>query len=182
MRIAIDIDDTITNTKEKQIIFWKKFYNENKREGYSETLPENINLFGDEYIELFWNTHREELARNVTKKENVSEVIKKLREKHEIIILTARTEPLYNDLRGLLKEQFESFDLEYDSIITNIRDKGKYMFENDIDIIIDDTLSQVESAIRNGKKGILFNDISGYDGYKTTNWLDVLKIIEEIEE
>ena len=50
MKIAIDIDDTLTNTKDNQIKLWKEYYNKQPKVGFSEQLPSDINEFdADEY-------------------------------------------------------------------------------------------------------------------------------------
>ena len=69
MKIAIDIDDTLTNTKQQQIKLWKKYYNNNPHKDYSEKLPQNINEWGDKYIEDFWDTYRELLSFNSSYKD-----------------------------------------------------------------------------------------------------------------
>ena len=45
MKIAIDIDDTLTNTKDNQIKLWKEYYNKQPKAGFSEQLPSDINEF-----------------------------------------------------------------------------------------------------------------------------------------
>ena len=55
MKIAIDIDDTLTNTRENQLKLWKEFIKTNPNSNYSEELPHNINEFdAGEYIDESW--------------------------------------------------------------------------------------------------------------------------------
>ena len=50
MNIGIDIDDTLTNTKELQIKYWQEYFFKKPHSNYTKELPSNINDFGDDYI------------------------------------------------------------------------------------------------------------------------------------
>lgn len=53
MKIGLDLDDTLINTKEKIKIYWKDYYNKYPNKDYTEETPYNINFFGFDYIERF---------------------------------------------------------------------------------------------------------------------------------
>lgn len=181
MKIGIDIDDTLTNTKELQHFYWKEYYNENPTSEFTENIPENINRFGNDYIDEFWNKYRFKLF-NPSFKDNASNIIKRLREENNIIyIITSRPNDKYPDLVNKLKTMFDENNIEYDFICTSIKNKAEFLVTNDIDILIDDDILHIEESIKNGKEAILFNDIE-FDGYKTNNWIDIYGIIKKIKE
>ena len=183
MKIGLDIDDTLTNTKEQQIIYWQEYYKNNPRNGYSKTLPTTINDFGDEYVQTFWDTYREELSFNSSFKENASLVLNNLKKAgHKLCIITSRPDEKYQNLHQRLKEWFAENNIPIDIIYTNIRDKGSFCKDNNIDLFIDDDLKHIIKANSYNIKTILFNQNNKYDGLQSTNWLELYKIIKKIEK
>lgn len=182
MKIAIDIDDTLTNTKDNQIKLWKEYYNNNPKKGFSEELPKDINEFNvDEYIGIFWDTYREELSFKSSYKKDVSIIIDKLKEDgHELSIVTSRPDDRYENLKEKIANALKSNNIHIDTIHTNARDKGIYCKEHNFDLLIDDNIKQIQSAKNNGLKGILFNEIKDYKGLQTNNWKDLYNIIKEL--
>lgn len=182
MKIAIDIDDTLTNTKQQQIKLWKKYYNNNPHKDYSEKLPQNINEWGDKYIEDFWDTYRELLSFNSSYKDNVSEVIDKLlQDGHQLYIVTSRPQYKYNNLISKIKKALNDNKIHIDNIYTDIYDKGKFCKDNKFDLLIDDDIKHIKSAQKNGIKTILFNEYKNYDGVQATTWKEVYKKIKMLK-
>ena len=183
MKIGLDIDDTLTNTKEQQIIYWQEYVTNHPKKGYNTNLPTTINDFGDEYIQTFWDTYREELSFNPSFKVNAAKIITKLRkEGHIICIVTSRPDEKYQNLHQRLKEWFAENNIPIDIIYTNIRDKGSFCKDNNIDLFIDDDLKHIIKANSYNIKTILFNQNNKYDGLQSTNWLELYKIIKKIEK
>lgn len=181
MKIAIDIDDTLTNTREKQQECWINFVKTHKTDKYTEEIPENINRFGEAYIDLFWDESRNELF-NPGFKENADKVTKKLKEDgHIIYILTSRPDKKYKNLKNMLQDMFNNANISYDYIITDIKEKGLYIKNNNIDILIDDDINHINDAINYQRYGILFNDKKDYNGYICNDWLKLYDIINMIE-
>ena len=183
MKIGLDIDDTLTNTKEQQIIYWQEYVTNHPKKGYDTNLPTTINDFGDEYVQTFWDTYREELSFNPSFKVNAAKIITKLRkEGHIICIVTSRPDEKYQNLHQRLKEWFAENNIPIDIIYTNIRDKGSFCKDNNIDLFIDDDLKHIIKANSYNIKTILFNQNNKYDGLQSTNWLELYKIIKKIEK
>lgn len=181
MNIGIDIDDTLIKTREYQTIYWREFIKEHPNETYTEELPDNINTFGDPYIDIFWDIYRGLLFSSPFK-ENTSEVLKKLKQDgFNIYIITARRKEKYANLEDKIISTFIENDIPYDGILTDAKDKGKCMQDNNIDILIDDEIYNCESAIKYGKKAILFNDRKEYTGLKTTSWLELYDMIIDLK-
>ena len=183
MKIGVDIDDTLINTKEQQIIYWKKYVTENPKTGYSLELPQTINDFGDEYVQNFWDIYREELSFRPTFKENASTVLNKLKkEGYTICVVTSRPDEKYDDLHKILKDWFQKNDIPIDYIFTNIREKATFCKEQNIDILIDDSILHCENCKLNNVQSILFRDTTEYNGLKTTDWNEIYTIIHNLQQ
>ena len=181
MKIGLDLDDTIIDTKEKLKIYWKKYYNEYPNKEYSEELPYNINFFGYQYIEDFWNLYREELFYAKIKKD-CSMIINKLqKEGYFIGLITSRPKEKYNNLIKRLEAFLNDNNIYLDEINTNIKNKSIFMKNSDYDILIDDSIIHVSETLKTGKKAILFNKYNNNDIKHTTNWKELYKIIKEYQ-
>ena len=183
MKIGIDIDDTLTNTKKEQIKYWKIYTKSNPHPTYTSKLPEHINEFSDEYIDTFWDTYRKELTFHNNFKFKSAKIIDKLIEDgHELCIITSRPDSKYDTLHQLLKDWFKLNKINITEYHTSVMDKGIYIKENNIDLLIDDSLKHINSAKKLNKKCILFNNIKDYYGLQTDNWTDLYKIIKELSK
>ena len=183
MRIGIDIDDTLTNTKDIQITFWREYHHNHPNDEYTDELPDNINVFGYQYIEDFWELYREELSFNCSFKKDASEVLKKLRkEGHTICIITSRPDHKYKNLRSHLDQWFKDNDIEYDELYTDARYKGIVAKEHNIDIIVDDCDYHLEEAQEYGIKGIQFTNQKSDHFPTVDNWNDLYNEIRKIKE
>jgi 5'(3')-deoxyribonucleotidase len=102
MKIAIDVDNTITNTFSKMVEYCELYNN--------EVLKRNIKRNGVGSSQKMYNWTDEEqinFAINYFPKyalelnENSKEIINRLSDNHEIHILTARTENLNPKIKGI---------------------------------------------------------------------------------
>lgn len=178
MKIGIDIDDTLTNTKEKQIIHWKEYLKKYPQNKYTEKLPSNINTFGDPYINKFWDEYREELSFNTTFKKDASKVLHTLKsDGHTLCIITSRPDEKYKDLKLRLTKWFKENNIPITIFYTNIKEKALFAKNNNIDLIIDDDLIQCQNALKLNLKAILFNKDSLFNGPQATTWQEVYEII-----
>ena len=128
MKIAIDIDDTLTNTRENQLKLWKEFIKNNPNPNYSEELPHNINEFdAGEYIDEFWKINRYHLSFESTYKQDASTIIDKLKEDgHELCIVTSRPDSGYDDLKGRIEKALKEKLASYKASLTDYGNKGKH--------------------------------------------------------
>lgn len=184
MKIAIDIDDTLTNTRENQLKLWKEFVQNNPNPDYSEELPYNINEFdAGEYIDEFWKIYRYKLSFESTYKEDTSTIIDKLkREGHELCIVTARPDSGYDNLKGRIENGLKNNNIHIDTIYTDARIKGIFCKEHNFDLLIDDSINQIKSANENNIKTILFNKDDSYPGLQTTTWKEIYDIIKKLNQ
>lgn len=182
MKIAVDIDDTLTNTRKEQIILWKEYYNNNPKEGYSESLPKKINEWGDDYIQAFWDINREHLSFNSSYKEDIQEIVDKLKEDgHQVCIVTSRRRNKYTNLEEKIKKALKENNIHIDKIYTDAYDKGSFCKEHGFDLLIDDDIKHILSAQNHGLKAILFNENKEYTGLQTTTWKDLYNIIKTLK-
>lgn len=184
MRIGIDIDDTITNTWEHFIPFFSETFNIpldklNKSTPYYESVKDVISR--DEYYN-FIRKH-EYLTENVPLKENVKEIIIKLKEDgHTIVFITARSNSSYSDPYLISKNYLDKYMIPYDKIIVNGLDKGILCKEEKIDLFIDDSIRNCTDVSNQGID-VLMVSTKFNESYKNfvhmNDWNQVYKYIKK---
>lgn len=163
MRIAIDIDDCICNTLEYDFacgyLFHKKLnpQDETLYVGSHYHVP---SLFGftEKADEFFMNQKKDIMKGNLMNaKPFASEVIRQLKaEQNEIIILTSRESRFWNgDAAKYARLWLEEWNIDYDVLITDCADKGKFCAENQVELLIEDNPNYAERANRQGIPTIL---------------------------
>lgn len=180
MKIGIDIDDTITDsydlitrayafcTNSKQ----EKFIN-NKFSYYD--LEEKFPNYKDFTIKAF-----SRIIPYVKLKRDAKYVIDKLHEMgYTIHIVTARNQTEYPDPYGITYEYLKKNNIYFDKLNVSVADKGKFCKENNIDILIDDSVKNLDNASKHGIKTIIFNNV--FNEYATNftrvnSWMDVLNL------
>jgi uncharacterized HAD superfamily protein len=187
MKIGIDIDDTITNSydliisKLCEVSNINKDYIINNKLSYRDLYKENIT---PSFLDFSCNTY-ESIIPTVDLKNNVKEVIDELHNMGYIIeIVTARNHTEYKDPYQISYDYLTSNNIYFDKINVNVHDKGIFCKENNIDILIDDSVRNVTNAYNMGIKTILFENI--YNKHtnrftKAKDWLEVLTIIKNNE-
>ena len=146
MRIGIDIDGVLNSQYNFCIDYGTKFCNE-----LGKYKLENINAH------QFWNTYREVLVVKLPPKKYASEVINKLKNEGNLIyIITARKNNdewfpdfLKEDVEGITKKWLKENKIYYDEIVFDVKDKGKYCKNNNIDIMIEDDPNNLRKLIGN---------------------------------
>ena len=180
MKIGIDIDETLVDTEILIKKYWKDYVSKYPNNNYNSSIPDNIyNGWDDNYITTFWDLYRESL-KYPPFKENAVEIIKKLKKNNTLCIVTSREKHKYKDLVNNLDKWLKSNDIYMDKIYTDVRKKGIFSKENDIDLLIDDSIDHIQEADSLGIKTILFNNKKYNVKYQTNNWLDLYEIIKEL--
>ena len=175
MRIGIDIDDTICNTT--NIVH-------EKLDDYARMLDLNpIDIMNDEELRLnFFNIYLEDIYTNVTPKKSSLDVIRRLHSKgHEIYLITARTNGIYN-IEDITRNWLDKNGFVYDKLIFSCYGitKARACKAYDIDIVIDDDPYNYKQISSFGINCLLFDDIARYELKKNyvTTWFVVEKYIE----
>ena len=180
MRLGIDIDGTISNTGEIYRDRREKFAKDN-----NITIIEVEEDFN--YKKEFLKEYSKDIFLSVDIKENAKEVLQRLKEKHEIYIITARSNDFVPDIKDvsvICQDWFDKYNIVVDKIITGVDgdEKLKVCLQNKIDLMIDDNINNYE-IIKNNLKCLLFDDNNQYNSIKdrVTNWLELEKYIEEVD-
>ena len=182
MRIGIDIDDTITNTYEYMTPYVCKSFNidEESIKGKNGTYREVYRLERQDYVN-FLKKYFNDFAPLITVKEDAKKVINKLHEKNEIIIITARNEEYFENVKELCSNYLKKENILFDDIIVNAKPKGPICKERNIDILIDDSVENCISAKENNIKCILFDSKINKNTDEFTrahNWKEVEYLLE----
>jgi uncharacterized HAD superfamily protein len=181
MRIGIDIDDTITNTYEDILKEVSSYY----KIDYNNLISNKVNydmLYNSlKDYDVFCKKYYEKIIENVSLKENVVEVLERLNKKYEIIFITARNKNEYNDPYLITKKYLDKNKIPYDGIYTEVINKGKFCYENNIDIFIDDSIKNCNDTLNYKINTIIFDNIynKNCNIKRLYNWLEIEKYIEE---
>ena len=178
MKIGIDIDDVITNTSEKIEEYVVKDNNREKLQEHMKEImkgtpsdPEVINFCMENYLKAF---------KNVKSKENASRVIQNLIDKgNEIYLITARGDNIefFKGSEEVTKKFLENNNIKYTKIIFNAINKAQICLDNEIDIMIDDSIEHCEEVKNAGIRSIAFtssvNKTTCTTVERANNWLEL---------
>lgn len=180
MRIGIDIDDTITNTQDKidEIALNKeniKVYDRTKHWFY-----DRFNC-SEEEDEIFFHKYAKEIMGEANIKENASLYINKLHDLgHEIYIITARSNKYADNIMDITLDYLDKNEIKYDKIIFQSHNKADICKENNIDVMIDDSIEHINEITDIGIKVIIMDNEynRGCNGVRAKDWEEVYNIIE----
>lgn len=183
MNIAIDIDDTLTNSFDYFQPFVSEFFNAD----LDELKEKNISYgnLPDEWKsrELeFCKKYYDGTAALTPFKPDAKDGVDALKNAgHRIIIITGRTNAFYKDPYKTTREELKNGNIVYDKLICTL-DKDKACKDEHIDILIDDMPANCLAAEKAGVKPILFTSKANKNFStpltRADSWQEVLKIIE----
>ncbi len=181
MTIGLDIDDTMTNSSKLIIEYAKKYFETNDVTKIKEILSKKI----EGKLLDFYNEYLPEMMASYTLKENVKEVIDGLRQNgHKIIIITARGHSVKKGLIDITKEYFKKHNIVVDKMIFEKTEKTAECINNNIDIMIDDSIKVLNELKEKNIKTLLFtseNNINcDTDINRVNNWLELESYINEL--
>ncbi len=184
-RIAIDIDDTVSNTTEYllkyAIEFDKEYVNGEGVVDPTKNLPRCFN-WTDKDEELFVEKAYDKYVDDFSPIPGAVEVINKLKKDgNEIIFVTSRNSihmrrPYERSLKWLNRR-----GIMFDKLIDSVKHKGPVLEEEDIDIFIDDSIGQTTFVADNYDIDvILFNKTQvAHKGIKVVkDWKEIFEYIE----
>ena len=195
MNIGIDIDGVLQNVGDFIFDYGSKycFYkNINFNINDSEYNEKDIFGISSKEAEEFWKTYLVQYVTSYQPRDFAVEVIKKLKENNNnIYIITARNEyGLPDDEEGnmqkLTKEWIKKNKIYYDELIFTSEDKRKVCKENKIDIMIEDSPTNVKELSEIIKVFCYDNPYNrGIEGKNITrvySWYDILNKIANINK
>lgn len=183
MRIGIDIDDVITDTSSKLIEFIGTYDKSSHMSDYLvEILRGEIPTL--EIKEAIYNNSLE-MFEKVEVKSNASKVINSLFESgHEVFIITSRGNLRYNNSEKFTIEFLKKHNINYTKILFNCFDKAKICKENDVDVMIDDSVKYCEEIQEENIKSIVFTSVVNKDIItnvpRVNDWLELEKKLKNI--
>ncbi|MFR5189903.1 MAG: 5' nucleotidase, NT5C type [Clostridia bacterium] len=194
MKIGIDIDGVLTDEDKFMYDYGTKFCKERQLPMVIKPNQMEEAIFGwdEEISEQFWNTYLVEYVTRYPARHFAAEVIQKLKEKHEIYIVTARNEQglpkeFYGKMKLLTEKWLETQNIHYDDILYTKR--GKKLtdcVEKGIQIMVEDdpmNIEQLQEEIMVLCYDCQYNhNIEKRNITRVYSWYDILKTIETIEK
>lgn len=191
MRIGLDIDDTICYTN-KVLMKYADIYN--KEHGNRKLLKRDTNNFSEVYgwddneVYNFFRTYYLDALKEIEPKEDVKEVLEKLREEgHKIIFITVRNDKECGgegEAHRITTEWLNKYEIPYDELNLDIHDKKAFCKEHNIDVFMDDSTRTVSSVSELGiKTFIAMNNFnSNFKNDNITNIYNLKDFYNKIQE
>ena len=185
MNIAIDIDDTLTESFD--------YFQPMIAEYFGVTLESlqerNISHsnFPEEWKkdELgFCRAYFDRYAADTPFKPDAAWGVNELRRNgHRIVVITGRSDAFYTDPYKTTEEELRKGKIQYHKLICTL-DKGTACLEEKIDILIDDLPANCDAAAKIGVKTLLFESNANKDlkaaHEKVRNWKEVVDAVAGI--
>lgn len=190
MNIGIDIDNVISKFDEALEEEFLKHDKELRNTGIinlNKHMTEGMFDWTNEEVWSFYLENIERIAKNLEVKEGAKEYIEKLKEDgHTIVIITGRDNGEYTDPYGMTKKWLNEKEIIYDKLIltdaykNNKHAKTEKCFENNIDIMIDDSIRNYRDCIENNITTLLMDtpyNRTEKDIIRVNNWKEIYKFI-----
>lgn len=188
MKIAIDIDDTLTQVDRVTAV--EKYLKENGLP-FKIVDPDAHALIGlcdwtREDVTRFIKNGGDKLFLNAPIRKGARETIEQWRAAgHEIIILTARITEWFQDPAGESRKQLDGSGIPYDEVIADVWEKGEYCLRHGIEILIEDNFEICQKAQSLGVKAVMFVDRHNLNQakkikYAGSNWEHIASAVEFI--
>ncbi len=182
MNIAVDIDDTLTDSFEYFMPFVAEFFGEDrdsldKRNISYSNLPEE---WKDRELD-FCRKYYDRIVADTPFKPDAASGIRRLRELgHRIVIITGRTADFYTDPYKTTGEELSRGGIVYDKLICTL-DKAAACVRENISVLVDDIPGNCSVAAEKGIKAILFDSRANRDAItefpRVENWTDAVETI-----
>ena len=189
MRIGIDIDGVISNFNDELLKEYINHDKELRNTGIINEIADHIfrGMFdwSKEENDDFYYNNIERIAKKLKPLWKAKETIKQLRkEENEIYIISSRDNGEYTNPYEMTINWLRDNDIEYDKLIlTDKRQKGKVCKENNVDIMIDDSINNCIDLSENGIKVLLMEtrfNRKTVEFEKVSNWNDIYTKIKKM--
>ena len=177
MRIGVDLDGVVSDFVSTFIGVVNEKYSVKLKQNqiYVHDLFLVLGVTKNEALSLIYET----LSRDINVIEGAREALVKLKEKHEIVIITARPEGTYKTTQ----EWLEQNKIPYDTLLY-IKEGEKNQTEIELDVFVDDHLGEIIEFYGKARKLIIFdhpwnkslNVLRLFE--RARNWKEVLHTIE----
>ena len=165
MNFGIDIDDTISNTCETFLPYMKKFVECDLNRKLDLNLKSKIDYYdiikkynlSTQEAQKFWEDYYVSILENVVPKESSVEIINKIKENgNKVILITARIDDGGVDVRTITEKWLEANNIKYDKLIINSQNKLEIAKKEKIDIFLDDSIRNCEMVSSGNIKTYMF--------------------------
>ena len=163
MRIGIDIDNCISNFDDVLLEEYIKHDKELRNTGIINDKPYHITVgmfdWSKEENDDFYYNNIQRIAMSLKPLNNAKKIIDKLKaDGNEIHIITSRDNGEYVNPEEMTRKWLEKYEIYYDKLIlTGRHEKGPVCKENNIDIMIEDSIKNCEDIENNGVKCYIMN-------------------------
>ena len=138
----------------------------------------------------YYKENIERLANSFKPIDNCSKYIKKLREDgHYICIISGRNNGEYSDPYTMTINWLKKYDIQYDNLILtngyNHQEKADICLENNIDIMIDDSIKVCKKCFEKNIKPIIFSteyNRKELEFKRVNNWKEIYDYIKKLGE
>lgn len=187
MKIGVDIDGVILNY-ERELKTYAELYNflELKRTvktNRDEHYIQKRHDWTDDEKKNFVDKYFVQLSKTVPFMPGAVDMIKRLKEDgHQLLILSARG-GLVPEMKDVALERLKEVGLVFDNYYWNLHDKAEIAKQENLDFMIDDCSTHVESLTKSGIRTIYFRDVDmpvfeeSELLFDATNWGEVYRII-----
>jgi len=194
MRIGIDIDNVISNFDDTLLVEYLKHDKELRNTGIvnenAEYLRRGMFDWTKEEEENFYSSNIERIAKTLKPLEDANYYINKLHEDgHEIYIISGRNNGEYTDADTMTKEWLKKYKIYYDKLILtnayNKNEKAEECIKNNIDLMIDDSVSISANLKNAGIKVYLMKtryNKNEIEFEKVSNWKEIYNKISKTEK
>ena len=188
--IGIDIDNVISNFDEVLLKEFQKHDTELRNTGIINEkayITKGMFDWSREELDSFYYANIERIAKSLNVIDKAPEYIRKLKEEgYGIYIISGRDNGEYSDAYQMTVNWLESEKIEYDKLIlTNSKkslEKAKICLENDISIMIDDSVRILTEAYNRGIISLLMD--TQYNKIESSlkrvhNWKEIYEFIKD---
>lgn len=184
MNIAVDIDDTLTNS----FSYFQPYVAEYFGIESSQLQQDNISYSNlpeawkrDELG--FARKYFDKIVPDTPFKEDAAWGMKTLHELgHKLIIITGRNDSLYSDPYKTTRQELQNGEIIYDKLVCTL-DKAQVCQDEGISIFIDDLFTNCEAVAQVGVKPIVFNSLENQNKQtefpRVANWSEVIQMIKK---
>lgn len=186
MIVGVDIDGVVADSLLAWITELNKYFGQNKRiEDVSSYQFDKVYNVTWEEMDYFFRQYQQILLSNLTPVQHAPRALELLKDKHRLVLITARPE----EFRMMTEIWLREHGIHYDELMmTSYCDKAEFCQRAQVDIYIEDSLENANSIVTTGIPVILFdapyNQVNSdsrllrrYDWpeiYRTVQALDIL--------
>lgn len=192
MNIGVDIDNVLSNFNEVLLEDYIKHDRELRNNGIVNNNVYIRKMFDwpEDEEKKYYKENIERLAHLFKPIKDCSKYIKKLRENgNYIYIISGRDNGEYSNPYNMTIKWLKKYNIEYDKLILtnayNHQEKADACMENNIDIMIDDSINVCLKCYEKGIKSLLFN--TQYNKSETrftrvNNWKEIFNYVNNYKK